>query len=260
MLLLLGIPYAPAACSIDARTLTLGVGNGGLSNDAGSGGRRPSFAGGAGATIAGAHSGGSNAGGDLGQTEQGGAADDGGAPAVLNGCVDLDQNGTPDCTETLLENSTFDTDVSHWAAESDATLAWDAVDLRGLQNSGSALVGSSKVFDAPGNSLVAADQCVAVQPDTVLSVFADARLEDNTIVGKASISLWFFSEPDCPGDQASDFYQTPEAFDTGSTLILSGAKAVPEGMRSVRVRLGVTKPFRATTFSVRFDNVLVVAR
>jgi hypothetical protein len=154
----------------------------------------------------------------------------------------------------------FGSDVSHWTAESDANLAWDAVDLRGHPDSGSALVSSSKTFDAPGNSLVAANQCVAVQPETVIAVFADAKLEDNSVVGKASLGLWFFADAECTGDSAVEVYQTPEVYDTGMTITLSGANAVPEGARSVRVRLGVSKPFRAETFSVRFDNVLVVAR
>jgi hypothetical protein len=52
-------------------------------------------------------------------------------------------------------------------------------------------------------------------------------------------------------------YETAEAFDIGSVLQLHGSEAVPEGMSSARVRLGVIKPSRATSFSVRFDNILV---
>jgi hypothetical protein len=200
----------------------------------------------------------------MGGAGEGGAAgqageSNGGAATFPDGCVDLDQNGVSDCTETMLDNSAFATDVSHWTAEANTTITWDAKDMLGSLQSGSALVTSSGTIDAPGDAFAAADQCVTVSEGQLIDIYANAEIAAGQAAGKTAIGLWFFPADACPGDTASDVYETSEAFDTGQTITLRVTKLVQAQMRSMRVRLGVIKPFRAASFSVRFDNVLIHA-
>lgn len=197
--------------------------------------------------------------GQAGAAEGGQAGEGyGGAATFEDGCTDLDHDGISDCTETLLLNPNFTADVTEWKAETGATITWDPLDLMGVAASGSALVTSSGTVDAPGVSLVAASQCVTVEPGKTLEIYAQARTESGPVDGNAAISLWFFPTMTC-GDSPSAVYQT-DPINTGQTVVLQGTKEVPDSMFSVRVRLGVIKPFKAESFSVRFDNLLIVAR
>ena len=110
-----------------------------------------------------------------------------------------------------------------------------------------------------GDSIAVADQCLAVSDGTVLQVFANAVIDAGSVAGRAAIGLWFFAAEGCAGGTPNEVFETLEEFTAGKTLILRGAKGVSPQIKSVRVRLGVIKPFRAETFSVRFDNILVRA-
>ncbi|HEY1536699.1 MAG TPA: hypothetical protein VGF76_21910 [Polyangiaceae bacterium] len=195
--------------------------------------------------------GGEDAAGDGGQA--------GGPPTFVDGCPDLDGDGVSDCTETAVKNSTFDADVSSWASESGATIAWNAKDLLDQAGSGSALVTSTGSIDAAGDSFVAANQCIPVSDGQVVDLVANTYIDAGQVTGRASISLWFFPVADCPGDSSPDVFETSAVFATEKVQTLRGRKAVPAGMLSLRVRLGVIKPFQAETFSVHFDSVLVHA-
>jgi len=253
----LAVAWLYSACSLDERTLMLEPSDGGGSNHGGSAGRSPAAEAG---TTAG-HGGGEQ-GGQAGQTGDaaGGQAGEGygGATTFEDGCTDLNHNGVSDCTETLLLNSSFTSDVAEWKVEIGATLIWDPLDLMEAVASGSALVTSSGSIDAPGVSLVAAGQCVAVEPGKTVEIYAQARTESGPVDGNAAISLWFFPTAGC-GESPSLVYQT-SPITPGQTALLQGSTVVPDSMLSARVRLGVIKPFRAESFSVRFDNLLIDAR
>ena len=254
-LLALAAAWLYSACSLDERTLTLGPSDGGASNRGGSAGRSPDD-GGAG-TVAGRA--GAEQGGQAGQigNGEGGQAGEGygGAVTFEDGCTDINHNGVSDCTETLLLNSNFTSDVAEWKPESGATIVWDPLDLMGVAASGSALVTSSGAIDAPGISLVAAGQCISVEPGKTLAIYAQARTESGPVDGNAAISLWFFPSVTC-GDSPSTIYQT-DPVTPGQTVLLQGSAIVPDSMLSARVRLGVIKPFKAESFGVRFDNLLI---
>jgi hypothetical protein len=242
-----------SACPVDSRTLIVTEGSGGQQNHSSSGGVLDS--GSAGSAPSAGGWGDASAGGQAGD----GAAGEGGAVTRTfpDGCADLDQDGTSDCTETLVQNPAFALDVSNWTAQTDGAISWDARDLLGAPSSGSALVTSSSVLDSPGDSIVAAEQCVAVRSGAILAVFANALIGSGQVAGRAAISLWFFAADDCPGNGFSDVYETAEQFEAGQVLTLQGSKVVAAGVRSVRVRLGVIKPNSAKTFAVRFDNLLL---
>ena len=249
-LALLCAPWLLSACPVDDRALSANVDTseaGASSQPTGGGGDMPS-AGGAGA-------GGRSAGGDAGEAGQSST----GVTTFPDGCADLDDDAISDCSETLLKNPAFQTDASQWTAEANTTIAWDARDMFGSLVSGSARVTSAGAIDAPGDGFAAAEQCLPVSEGLILDIFANAYIDAGQALGRATISLWFFAQDDCQGASASDIFETPEEFDTNKTITLHGTKLVGAQMRSVRVRLGVIKPFKAQTFSVRFDNLLVRA-
>jgi len=242
------------ACSIDDRQLSPEE----PPTDAGAGGS--GVAGAPGSEHAGSSSAGAGAGAsaaaEAGQAGAGGA--DGGAASFEGGCADLNRDDVSDCTQTLLQNPAFTSDVLGWLPESDTSIIWDPLDLLGATSSGSALITSSGVVDADGNNLKAATQCVTVHADKVLDIYASARIDPSAIDGAAALSLWFFPTPDCPGDSSSEVYLAAQMADTDKTVTLHGTQAVPSGMVSLRVRLSVIKPFKAASFSVRFDNLLLL--
>jgi len=258
------VPITYSGCSVDERTLALNSSDAGAGAGAGAAGRT---AGRAGSPSAGDGAGGRSpvagrgAGGSAGQPEQAGQAGqageaDGGAPSFPDGCADLDRNGKSDCTQTLLQNPAFATTVNQWTAEAGALLMWDPRDLMLNPDSGSARVTLSGAIDAAGNSQIAVYQCIKVSAASVLEIDANAVLDPGVAGGAALIGLWYYPVPDCPGG-TSLFYETPSLSDADTTLHLHGIAMVPPQMVSALVRLSVVKPFRAETFSVRFDNVLV---
>ena len=241
----LALIWACCACTLDERKLVL----------SGAGGSTPLAAGAGAAQLeAGGAAPGENAG-------QGGEAGEvaGGASGFVNSCADLDGNGVSDCSETLLENATFDANVTQWEAHPGATIAWDAKDLLGASASGSALVTASGSMDSDGYGIAVAEQCLSVRDGTVLQVFANAAFDAGPVTGGAEIGMWFFAGEACSGDTPNEVYETPKEFTAGKTLTLRGAKGVSPQIKSVRVRLGVIKPFRAESFTVRFDNILLRA-
>ena len=244
-LALLCTPFLLTACPIDDRSLFTGSGgsaDGGAGHATGGGG---TTSGGNPPTI-----GGSNDGGQAGE------ADDG-PPLFVDGCTDLDSDGVSDCTETLVENSAFKMDVAHWTAEPGVTIDWDAQDLLGAVDSGSAFVTSSGALDAPGDGIAAAAQCVPVSAGQVIDIAANALIDAGPVQGRTVLILWFFPTDTC-GNAPVDVYKTSEEFATGKRITLRGTKAV-DRTGSMLVRLGVVKPFKADSFSVRFDNVLIGA-
>jgi len=178
-------------------------------------------------------------------------------PVLVDGCSDLDTDGVSDCKETAVENFAFNSDVSSWLPEPSTDIAWTAQDLLEQPGSGSALITSSEALDADGDSLVAAAQCIHVTEGKLVDVFANAYIAAGQVAGAAALSLLFFPAADCPGDTPPSVYETPALFASEEVLTLNGKTGVPPGMVSMRVRLGVIKPFRAESFSVHFDNVLI---
>jgi hypothetical protein len=257
-LALLGMPCLLSACPVDDRALSENEASSGSADLAvgSSAGAAANVTGGAGGSNPAGAAGGLTDGGNAGEAGE----PNSGGPALVNGCADLDNDGVSDCTETLLDNAEFDKNVTLWTAEPDASLSWDARDLLGGAGSGSALVTSFTVSDSVGDSFVAAEQCVSVRAGAILTVSASAYIDASAVTGRAAISLWFFQSDACAGDTAAEVYKTPEQFASSKLITLQGTALVPELVQSVRVRLGVIKPFKADPFAVHFDNVLLRVR
>lgn len=260
---LLCAPWLLCACPVDTRTLSASVeGSGATAATAGHGGSLldPGRGGSGGNPTPGGAVDAGDAGESAGAADgEGGAAGEGGTASFQDPCPDLNADGESDCTHSIAKNFSFDSDVSNWIVESTATLVWDPSDLREREDSGSARLTSTQTIDADGAGLVTASQCILVQAGQTIELFARAKLDPGIDSGKAALGLWFFPGSDCPEQAFVGVYQTPEAAGSSEIAMLRGSAVAPDGAGSARVRLVAIKAFRAASFSVRFDDVLVVA-
>jgi hypothetical protein len=87
------------------------------------------------------------------------------------------------------------------------------------------------------------------------NAFVDAGQDPN---GHAEVDVFFFDAAACSGALSASFV-TPQPLDaeTDTWLSLKAGAVSGEYTKSVLVKLGVSKPFSAPSFSARFDNVLV---
>ncbi len=253
-------------CSLDSRNLqpapSESGSSGSLSGLSGSDGNAedPSGSAGRAGTAATGGSGGTAA-------SNGGAAGGGvDGPPFVGGCADLDRNGTGDCNETILKNADFVGDVSDWMAEMDTTLEWDEHDAwDGDATSGSALVSSIGVIDANNDNSVlrSASQCVAVNGMQLVTVYVNTFVEPGQDpTGRAQVVVFFFDGPGCTGAFTNSF-TTPQPLNidgVGKWLELKAGSVAGVGTKSMLVKLGLARAYRAESFSARFDNVLVKAQ
>jgi hypothetical protein len=184
------------------------------------------------------------------------------APIVtLGDCTDLDQDGVPDCQQTLLSNPTFGTDVAHWNADAGASLTWDARDALAAAGSGVALLSAaSSAFDAGGSSLATAGQCVPVPGGQIVIVYANALVDDGQDPnGEAAVYIDLYDSSDCTGMPTTSGIHTPPPLgaSTGSWMTLGVGLQSTSATHSARVMLAIEKPFQAQSFHAQFDNVLL---
>ena len=254
------------ACSLDSRQLELasdeGGGSGSPSGLAGSLGVASAghgSAGRAGATAAAGRGGADDNGGSAGGVDE--------SPPIVDGCVDLDQNGVGDCEETLVKNADFEADVSDWTAEQDTLIELDTHDAWGVGGTpGSALVSSIGVLDPNSENAVlrAASQCVAVGGMQLVTVYANAFVESGQSdpTGRAQVVVFFFDGDNCTGAFTNSF-TTPQPLNTDGIdtwLTLKAGSVTGLSTQSILVKLGLSRAYSAESFRARFDNVLVRAQ
>jgi len=184
-------------------------------------------------------------------------------PPLVDGCVDLDRNGTGDCKETLLENADFESDVGDWTPDMDTSLEWDEHDAWGpAGRSGSALVSSIGVIDANSDNSVlrAAGQCLPAGSMQLVTAYANAYVESGQDpTGRAQIVIFFFDGEDCTGAFTNSF-TTPQPLGTDGVetwLELKAGSVTTLATKSMRVKLSLSRAYKAESFRARFDNVLV---
>jgi hypothetical protein len=169
------------------------------------------------------------------------------APDLAVSCPDLDNDGKPDCTETLVQNPRFDVDIAGWTAEYGATAAWQAP--------GVILVTNTVVASANGVAMAGASQCIAATGGAGYRLFVQARLGGDG--GAAAIAAQLFPSTDCSGNAASA-WTSPTLSTAGAWTTLQGSLTAPATARSMRVRLVALKQFSDPAFAAQFDNPLVV--
>jgi hypothetical protein len=216
-------------------------GNGGTPAIGGEAGG-PTDAGSGGAGIGGASGAGAGAGGTIGT----------GATAA---CPDLDQNGTPDCEETLASNSDFDKNAEGWNNEATVNQVWNQEDARSVTDSGSIRIHNAFLADYDTVTMNGSWQCRPVEPVVKYRFVAEAFVPGGqSPTGSGALHLLFYPTNDCTGDNIGG------ATDIGSVLnawqVLEVKAPAPPGSHSARLRLVAMKPMREQEFRVQFDNVL----
>ncbi|HYQ17317.1 MAG TPA: hypothetical protein VEQ58_16205 [Polyangiaceae bacterium] len=256
---------ALVGCPVDDRELIASGGSSGRAGEA-----PQSGSGGTGGRAGSGGSGGSpdssaTDGGDGGRTDPGvnggQAGEDGGTqpyPPLIGGCVDLDQDGVPDCSQSVVQNSSFKLDSASWAALFGATLSWSDANAYDDLPSGVAKVAAFGAIEQDGLASAAAVQCVPISSGTKLAIFASLYIPSGQGEGLGGITLFLYDKADCMGSIKDSFDNSIVSTDSWTTL--SGSHVVADGVSSMQVRLTVTKPYRSASFEVRFDNVLVKAQ
>jgi hypothetical protein len=222
----------------------------------GSGGANPS-SGGVGGTSTGTSAGSGGTGGTSatrgGAGGAGGATHGGNAGAPFIGpCGDMDGNAVDDCSETLVQNSRFDSNVDHWVAG-----AWNASNSSPTSPSGSLLVlNDSPVQSEAGYRLTAAEQCVQVTGDFEYQVAARVMIPAGQGGGFAGINLWIFANDECKGTFVTGL-SPASTQETNAWTVVSAQFRMPTAARSMSVRLAAMRPFAQQKLQVLFDDVLV---
>jgi len=165
--------------------------------------------------------------------------------------IDIDNNGTPDCVENLLTNGQFVSSISGWSPSSVyATLAWE---------SSSRLQVTNAHTSKTSTTTVSADQCVNVSSGKVYTLYGAFFIASGQAATPgASYRVYRYTGTGCTGSTVPP--------STGSTTWYSpvGAWAVritsvhaPSSAKSVRIRLGVTKPPNTPDVTILYDNMLL---
>jgi hypothetical protein len=177
------------------------------------------------------------------------------APPLVDGCADLDTDGVSDCSVTLVDNPTFESNVSGWKALDAATLTWNDGNALGDEPSGCALLRATGALDVEGSTLVGATQCVAVPTEMIIVAYANVRVP----LGQAELEVSFFASDECQGDPSSHFSTPPStAVDEWVTIQAGGLSG--RATKSASVALLGIKPNRAEEFEACFDNVMLSPR
>jgi hypothetical protein len=237
----LAVALALSACALDDRQLELAPEEEG---SGASGGEDP-----------GAGGGGSD--GEGGTAGTGGTGDMNG---LVDGCADLDTDGVPDCTTTLVKNPSFASDVAGWTALTNATLTWDPRNALDDLPSGSARLGTGPVpASAPR---VGATQCVALAGSQLVIAYASAFVEatgDAADSAGAAIEVSFFESADCSG-KVNGFFGTPPGTVTDAWTTIHAGGLSKDATQSILVALIANKAALTTEVSAYFDNVMLKAK
>jgi len=162
--------------------------------------------------------------------------------------------GPGDAFAQVLDNTTFDTDVSGWTPATSSTLAWDPFDADASPTSGSALVTnlSDTEVDSTG-SLQCTDSIVET---STYAIRAEVYIPSGqSTSGLANIVVLWYAEPGCSvlldlAISSSALTSTPDVW-----LPVSGWLAAPAGSQSAGIWLDVLKVENTGSLAAHFDNV-----
>jgi len=207
-----------------------------------------------GASNGGASNGGTSGGGTSGGgTSGGGTSNAGSAGAPAPGhCGDIDGNSIDDCSETLIQNSRFDSNVEHWTSGQ-----WNAKNARPASSSGSLLVlNDSPVVPDVGFKLIAAEQCIEVTGDLNYVVAARVLIPAGQGSGFGGFNLLIYANDGCKGTFVTGLSPASTQAVDAWTVVTAEFK-MPTAARSMSVRLAATRPFSQAKLQVLFDDILV---
>jgi hypothetical protein len=164
----------------------------------------------------------------------------------------MDGNSVDDCSETLVQNSRFDSNVDHWLSGT-----WNSGNASPSSPSGSLLVlNDSPVQAANGYKLMAAEQCVQVTGDFEYQVAARVLIPSGQGGGFGGINLFIFANDGCTGTFVTGL-SPASTQETNAWTVVSAKFKMPTAARSMAVRLAATRPFAQPKLQVLFDDILV---
>jgi hypothetical protein len=194
--------------------------------------------------------------GGSGGNPSGGTGGGGGSGGRLIGrCPDLDGNFVFDCDETIAKNYGFDQDTSDWSAETNIALACQVLDAAGHPDSGSLAVEDTFTSDMEGGSMLGADQCMAVNEQTLYAFAVQVSVPDGATGTTAGFQLIFYDDDNCMGSKVG--IVTSPVVSGSSWNVAKLVRPTPKLTKSLLMRLVTIKPYREAPNSVLFDNVLV---
>jgi hypothetical protein len=176
-------------------------------------------------------------------------------------CPDLDGNGVPDCTETLVSNPSFDSDSSHWRPDENVAQSWLPMDATpsASSSSGSLRVENSLFGEVPTLAIAGTSQCIAISGGSPIEAYVQLALASGGATDSAgALETDFYSSEDCSGDIQMSRGSNSALTDSEWRSIGLSEEA-PQTAHSLQVRLVAIKPFSDSALSVLFDNVLVRA-
>jgi hypothetical protein len=175
----------------------------------------------------------------------------------LDDRVDIDGNAVADCSENLLTNGQFRTDVSGWLAESSSGLVFAAIDAQGASASGSAELTHAAVTTVP--TVVGSSQCVPVQNGKDYVIYAQVNVLDPNSKGYAGgFNISWYNSANCKGSAVGGADNSP-LFPTTSGWATRQLQITSRGA-SAKIRINVNKPAASGVATVRYDNVLFRAK
>jgi hypothetical protein len=228
---------------------TGGSGTGG----SGTGGSGTGGSGTGGSGTGGSGTGGSGTGGSgTGGSGTGGTGTGGGSGGP---CADLDNNGVSDCTESVMANSNFASDIASWNLPVTVTAQWVANGAQGAPTG--AIQANNVQFSAGGTQTVFSgpEQCVPATPGNY-KMYAQTFIATGDGPGFVALNVLFYKGAGCTSTFLGAFQPaTVSVRDVWTTI--QGTAIVPAETTSMRVRLGLIKSVGEPSFKATFDNVLI---
>lgn len=165
--------------------------------------------------------------------------------------VDLDADGTADCSQSFLGTGPFDSssDVAAWWFDG----SFDSTDAEGYAGSGSMDLGTGWFATAASMS-----PCVAVDPSTPHELLLQVDVANATANPNLYVQVWEDTQSDCSGSTLGQTTLDQVLADTGGWTVIGGRFTTSSQTRGVQVFVANLRPQNATTETEAWlDNVLL---
>lgn len=176
----------------------------------------------------------------------------------------------PATGQNLLANPGFDRDLAGWltstvpvAPSPDgglASIAWNITDASSSSLSGSISL-HAKATATTSSARASAAQCVAVAPGTLATISARILTARQIMAAGASVTVAFFSSPDCSGTQLARAsadalpFVTPQTSSDGRWLYTTTQALASRGARSVLAELSARASYTRVYGSAEVEAI-----
>lgn len=165
-------------------------------------------------------------------------------------------NGVSDCTQTVMANSNFATDIAQWNIQATATAQWVPTGAHGAATGGIHVDNINHDPARPDSiSIAGAEQCVLASPGNY-QAYAQAFVDSGQPEGSVGIYLFYFRSTNCTGPLITAL-ELGKTSTKGVWNLLHGIATVPAETASMKVRLVIFKKLGLPSFKATFDNILI---